>query len=350
VDMVIHLKMRLPAVLSILFVIFIYGALYVFMRSNNESRTIVYCVYPPSYASVIRQDNNEFVFSSHDDKVFGVITVFAGMEEYSYQVAVRKSVDCKQWKKPSPLISDIHVEEVDFSRWYGYLVWTKDKKLHSLEYLIISKENGLPIEVRCLDFRLIPTLRDDIEAMMATMIIEHSSDQNAWKEKRNYGQHAGRQNMNEDSVDSGYRKEVEKAAQSGIPVVIRLDFADDSIFSSIVKAISKPAKGLLNSSTLTFDVCCLQYKEYEGTSVEHLVKLLSASFKPAVIYVIDHVTITHADHPILVVDLVDESGRTFRVIPSTFWNVESNLALSNMDFEEFADSVDEHGIFRGFEK
>jgi uncharacterized protein DUF6924 len=30
------------------------------------------------------------------------------------------------------------------------------------------------------------------------------------------------------------------------------------------------------------------------------------------------------------------------------WGVENNLSLANMDFEEFADSVDADGVFRGF--
>jgi hypothetical protein len=32
------------------------------------------------------------------------------------------------------------------------------------------------------------------------------------------------------------------------------------------------------------------------------------------------------------------------------WSVENNLALSNMDFEEFATAVDGDGVFRGFPK
>ncbi|WP_376771528.1 DUF6924 domain-containing protein [Actinomadura alba] len=37
-----------------------------------------------------------------------------------------------------------------------------------------------------------------------------------------------------------------------------------------------------------------------------------------------------------------------RVIATEFWSIENNLSLSNMDFHEFADAVDEEGIFRGF--
>jgi hypothetical protein len=50
----------------------------------------------------------------------------------------------------------------------------------------------------------------------------------------------------------------------------------------------------------------------------------------------------------LVVDLDETPGRTFRVVPSEAWGVENSLSLANMGFEEFAEAVDEHGVFRGF--
>jgi hypothetical protein len=55
----------------------------------------------------------------------------------------------------------------------------------------------------------------------------------------------------------------------------------------------------------------------------------------------------HADHPLLSLDL-RPPGRSFRVMPAALWGVENNLAIANMDFEEFAHAVDEDGIFRGF--
>ncbi|MFF4054379.1 DUF6924 domain-containing protein [Streptomyces sp. NPDC001668] len=30
------------------------------------------------------------------------------------------------------------------------------------------------------------------------------------------------------------------------------------------------------------------------------------------------------------------------------WSMENNLSGANMDFEEFADAVEEDGVFRGF--
>jgi len=66
-------------------------------------------------------------------------------------------------------------------------------------------------------------------------------------------------------------------------------------------------------------------------------------------FVVDHTALSHAEHPILVIDLNDEVGRAFRVIPSEMWGVENNLSISNMDFYEFADNADADGIFRGFD-
>jgi hypothetical protein len=66
-------------------------------------------------------------------------------------------------------------------------------------------------------------------------------------------------------------------------------------------------------------------------------------------FVADGVTMREGEHPVLVIDLADQPGRSFRVIPSEMWSVENNLSLANMDFDEFADAVDAAGIFRGFE-
>jgi hypothetical protein len=64
--------------------------------------------------------------------------------------------------------------------------------------------------------------------------------------------------------------------------------------------------------------------------------------------VVDSVTIAHPDFPVLVIDLNSERGRGFRTVPSQVQAIENNLSIANMDFFEFADSVDKDGIFRGF--
>jgi hypothetical protein len=66
------------------------------------------------------------------------------------------------------------------------------------------------------------------------------------------------------------------------------------------------------------------------------------------VFISDQITFTSSEQPVLVVDLSEEPGRTFRVIPSEMWSVENNLSIANMDYSEFADNADPDGIFRGF--
>jgi hypothetical protein len=59
-------------------------------------------------------------------------------------------------------------------------------------------------------------------------------------------------------------------------------------------------------------------------------------------------TFSDAEQPVLVVDLCEQPGRTFRVIPREMWGVENNLSIANMDYDDFANSADADGVFRGF--
>ena len=88
--------------------------------------------------------------------------------------------------------------------------------------------------------------------------------------------------------------------------------------------------------------------EYDGITPEQLRSLVSQSQNHMLIFIVDQVALAHPDHPLLVVDLHDEPGRAFRVIPSEMWGIENNLSIANMEFAEFADNVDQDGVFRGF--
>jgi hypothetical protein len=43
-----------------------------------------------------------------------------------------------------------------------------------------------------------------------------------------------------------------------------------------------------------------------------------------------------------------EPGREFRAVPRAVQAIENNVSLANMDFDDFANAVDDDGIFRGF--
>ncbi len=125
-------------------------------------------------------------------------------------------------------------------------------------------------------------------------------------------------------------------------LVLRTDFTDDAAWLSICAAIKKPV------GEFRAYVDCVSDSEFAGITVSQILSLDPQSSGHIFMFIVDQRTLSDADHPILVVDLVTEPGRTFRVIPSQMYGVEANLSLANMDFEEFANAVDADGVFRGF--
>ena len=123
--------------------------------------------------------------------------------------------------------------------------------------------------------------------------------------------------------------------------VLRTDFSDESRWNSLCSEILQP-----NADGFRAYVEFINDPEFDNLTVDQL-----ASIKPRdlrFVFIVDKEAISNPEHPVLVVDLADEPGRSFRVIPSEMWGVENNLSLANMDFEEFANAVDEDGVFRGF--
>jgi hypothetical protein len=129
-------------------------------------------------------------------------------------------------------------------------------------------------------------------------------------------------------------------------IVLRTDFSDDAIWRAVCDASSAPSPGDGFLANLTF----VEDPAFEAAAVADLVAAAAASSQyRSFMFVVDDVTIRGADHPVLVIDLADQPGTSFRVVPSEMWSVENNLSLANMDFDEFADAVDAAGIYRGFE-
>jgi hypothetical protein len=125
-------------------------------------------------------------------------------------------------------------------------------------------------------------------------------------------------------------------------LVLRTDFSDDSAWESLCAAIRA-----LGGEFQAY-VDCVSDPQYDGLTAERLTALAPKGSHHTFVFIADRMALTHPEHPILVVDLYEEPGRTFRVIPSEMWSVENNLSIANMDFCEFADNVDQDGVFRGF--
>jgi len=128
------------------------------------------------------------------------------------------------------------------------------------------------------------------------------------------------------------------------PLVLRTDFSNQAAWERICAIIRKPVGvfGFRANVEFVDDV------EFAGIAKDQLVELLPKDYSHSFITVVDQTAISLPDHPLLIVDLYEKSGHEFRAIPSTIQGIENNLSIANMDFEEFAESVDESGVFRGF--
>jgi hypothetical protein len=68
---------------------------------------------------------------------------------------------------------------------------------------------------------------------------------------------------------------------------------------------------------------------------------------PSVLFIADRSTLASPDHPVLAVDLLEDPGhRPFRCIPPELRAVENNLNIANMSWEDFADEIDDSGVYR----
>jgi hypothetical protein len=125
-------------------------------------------------------------------------------------------------------------------------------------------------------------------------------------------------------------------------LVLRTDFSSPVSWESIVAAIREPVGEFQAYVDVVSDPA------YSDITVEQVRSLIPKSSNRTFMFIVDRFALSHADRPILVLDVHTEPGRTFRVTPAHMWSVENNLSLANMDFEEFADATDGEGIFRGF--
>jgi len=128
------------------------------------------------------------------------------------------------------------------------------------------------------------------------------------------------------------------------PLILRTDFSDQAVWERICKVIREPV------SVFRFraNVELVDDAAYEDITKDQLMELIPNDYSHSFIILVDRTAISHPDQPLLVIDLYERSGREFRAIPLQIQGIENNLSIANMDFEEFADSVDGDGVFRGF--
>lgn len=127
-------------------------------------------------------------------------------------------------------------------------------------------------------------------------------------------------------------------------LVLRTDFSDDAVWKEICAAIQQPDPVLGFQAYVEF----LDDRQYEGVTADQLPALLPPEPNHLFMFIVDSTTVSHPEHPILVIDLEPYPVQSFRVIQSKIWGIENNLSIANMDFQEFVSAADPDGIFRGF--
>jgi hypothetical protein len=125
-------------------------------------------------------------------------------------------------------------------------------------------------------------------------------------------------------------------------LVLRADFSDGAAWDAVCESVKAP------QGDFQANVDCVSNTAFRGLDASSIFTALPKDDNHTMIFVVDSVTLKQPDHPVLCIHLMDQPGRTVRVIPSEMWSIENNLSLANMDFSDFVDSVGRDGVFRGF--
>ncbi len=126
-------------------------------------------------------------------------------------------------------------------------------------------------------------------------------------------------------------------------LLIRTDFSDQSAWDRLIGAAREPG------DIVMFNMEVVDDRANSGMTVEQVMAALPEGYPHSFIVLADSVAISQPDHPLLVVDLLEQRGRQFRALASVISQIDNNLSIANMGFEEFVGLVDAGGVFRGIE-
>lgn len=125
-------------------------------------------------------------------------------------------------------------------------------------------------------------------------------------------------------------------------LVLRTEFSDDQAWEAVQTMID--ASSEYPCATYVSDPA------YAGVDIQALVDadaIAGEDGKVCYVFLADVITMTDDEHPLLAVDLADEPGRAFRVLPRRYIDISANLCIANLDFAEFADAVDSSDTYQG---
>lgn len=146
----------------------------------------------------------------------------------------------------------------------------------------------------------------------------------------------------------------------GCTPLVRTDFSDDSAWARIVRAAMAPVDfggdGSRDADDLGVgdndyvpNISAVDDSTFEGITGDSLGGSWPEGDVVGYVLLADRASVADLhDLTLIYVDLYDQPGRSFRCAVSEIASIEANLAIANMDFEDFADSIGPDGVFRGF--
>lgn len=129
-------------------------------------------------------------------------------------------------------------------------------------------------------------------------------------------------------------------------MVVRTDFENQDAWNAVVKLIRAPVH--LAGEAFYAHVDLMDNAEYRNLSTAEVIAAVPPDYKYSFLFIVDRHTLSSEEFPVLVVDLNGSDHQSFRANPTQIQGIENNLSTANMDFAEFAESVDDNGTFRGF--
>ena len=134
-----------------------------------------------------------------------------------------------------------------------------------------------------------------------------------------------------------------RALPAGDAVLVRTDFSDDAAWRAIAAAATRAnAEGFAAGVQLVDDAA------WAGATAQDVREAHTKGDERAVAFLVDATTVAAPDRPILCVSLEGKKLKTLRVVPGSLASVENNLSIGNLDWRDFARSLDAGGVFRGF--
>ncbi|MDI1234484.1 MAG: hypothetical protein PSX81_09395 [bacterium] len=126
-------------------------------------------------------------------------------------------------------------------------------------------------------------------------------------------------------------------------LLVRTDFSNETAWKDLCWELHSPHQDFGILSAIDF----YSNPALEGINVEELPYKLSKQYPHSFIFIADKMTFAREEQPLLCVSLINCACNFFRILPSEIWNVENNLSLTEMAFEEIAKQISDDGVYTG---